>query len=231
MCPVCGKTENMNLFADVPNYVRFLKNLVNKTSTLIDKLNARGIPREDFRRGKLGAFNIMNIGTLHDLVDYDHDIRYDDSRIPKTLKLNNPKLDEGLLQKIVENIDLRNKFTYLVLSLFQFEILYKELAKRMGFSGKETYYNVVSYVIDNSDIENKEEKLHSLVVPSIIRNTLHSSGYHKGYRNQDSEYTIKNILFKFEHGKQNGYSNWRYLIFFFNNVIDVTDEILEKNVV
>ncbi|MCH8085931.1 MAG: hypothetical protein IIC15_05860, partial [Thaumarchaeota archaeon] len=173
LCPSCGQCENMNLFLDIENYIRFLKNLVNKTSDLIEKLSKNGIPKTDFRREKLGASNILTLATIYDLADYDQDIRYDDSRIPKTLKENNPKMDEDLLQKVVENIDLRNKFSYLVLSLFQIENLYKELAIKMGFKGKETYYNIVSFVVNNSDVEDKEEKLHSLIVPSIIRNTLH----------------------------------------------------------
>lgn len=230
LCPSCGKCENISLFLDVQNYIKFLTDLVNKTSTLIEKLHKKDVPIDDFRREKLGAFNVLTLATLYDLADYDHDIRFDDSIIPKALKLQNPHLDQSSLQKIIEGIDFRNKVSYLVISLFQFENLYKELAKRMGFNGKESYYNVVSYVIDNSDVENKEEKKHSLIIPSIVRNTLHSSGFYKGYKDQDVEYTIKNILFRFKHDKQNGYSNWRHLIFYFNNIIDITDEILEKEI-
>ena len=182
LCPSCGGCENMSLFSDIQNYIKFLKNLINKTSTLIDKLNKKGIPNDDFRREKLGAFNIITIATIYDLADYDNDIRYNDSRIPKMLKHDNPHLEEGQLQKIIEGIDFRNKVSYLVISLFQFEILYKELAKNMGFTGKENYYNVISYVINNLDVENKKEKIDSLIIPSTVRNTLHSSGYHKGYK-------------------------------------------------
>lgn len=230
LCPSCGECENMSLFSDIQNYIQFLKNLVNKTSALIEKLEKKGIPKNDFRREKLGALNVLTLATIYDLTDYDQDIRYDDSRIPKTLKQNNPHLEEGSLQSIVKGIDFRNKVSYLVISLFQIENLYKELAKQMGFTGKESYYNVVSYVIENSDVSDKQEKIDSMIVPSLVRNSLHSSGFHKGYKNKDSEYTIKNILFRFKHDKQNGYSNWRHLIFYFDNIIDITSKILEKNI-
>jgi len=50
LCPACGGCENMSLFSDIQNYIKFLKNLVNKTSTLIDELKTKGIPIDDFRR-------------------------------------------------------------------------------------------------------------------------------------------------------------------------------------
>ena len=145
------------------------------------------------------------------------------------VKKDNPQLDEGSLQSIIKGIDFRNKVSYLVIFLFQIEILYKGLAKEMGFKGKDGYYNVVSYVIENSDVSDKQEKIDSMILPSCVRNSLHSSGFHKGFKNQDSKFTVKNIVFKFEHGKQNGYSNWRHLIFYFDNIIDVTSEILDNS--
>jgi len=222
LCPSCGKYENVNLFSDVPNYIKFLKDLVNKSSKLIDKLDNEGIPRDDIRREKLGAFNIITLATIYDLADYDNDIRYNDiryndSRIPKALKTDNPKLENDLIQKIIENIDLRNKFTYLVVSLFQFENLYTGLAKNMSYTGNKNYASVVKHVISNLDLENKPEKLDSMLLPSTIRNTLHSQGIFRDPKGKNKEFTVKNVSFKFEHEKQHGYVSWREIIFCFNN--------------
>lgn len=228
LCPSCGGYENINLFLDVQNYIKFLKKLNNKTATLIDKLNNKGILITDVRREKLGAFNIITLATIYDLADYDNDIRYDDSRIPKTLKESNPKLDYDSIKRIIENIDLRNKYAYLVISLFLFEQLFTELAKNMGFTGKKTYWNVVNHIIDNLDLKDQTEKRDSLILPSFVRNALHSGGIHIGYKNQDTEMVVKNITFKFEHGKGIQYNSWREIIFYFNNIIEIIEEILDK---
>lgn len=71
LCPSCGKYEIVNLFSEIPTYVKFLKNLVNKTSTILDRLQAQCVDRDDFRRAKLGAFNIPTLATILDLEDYD----------------------------------------------------------------------------------------------------------------------------------------------------------------
>lgn len=225
LCPSCGGYEKVSLFSEVPTYRVFLQNLVNKTGTLINKLDKKGISNTDVRRTKLGAFNIISLATVYDIADYDNDIRYVDSRIPTTIKKSNPNVDDNFIQKIVENIDIRNRQSYLVISLFQFENLFTELAKKRGFTGQEKYSKVVTHVINNLPLENKIEKLDGLLLPSYVRNTLHSQGVYK--RRPKKEFTVKNILFKFEEGKSHDYTSWRHLIFYFDNIIDIVEAILE----
>jgi len=227
LCPSCGKYEIVNLFSEIPTYVKFLKNLVNKTSTILDRLQAQCVDRDDFRRAKLGAFNIPTLATILDLEDYDQDIRYHDSRIPKIVAQSNPKLSQKSLQDLVTNIDTRNRISYLTISLFQFENLFVQLAKHRGFNKKETYWNVSHYIINNSSLDNKTEKIHTLILPSIVRNTLHSQGIYKNEKNPTLVLTVKNISFKFENNIPHDFSSWREIIFYFNSIIDVIDEIFK----
>ena len=227
LCPSCGAYENISLFSEVPIYRTFLQDLVNKTATLIDKLDKKGIRNTDIRRTKLGGFNILTLATIYDIADYDNDIRYSDSRIPTTIKKSNPSVDDNFIQRIVENIDIRNRQSYLVISLFQFENLFTELAKKRGFSGRETYSNVVTHVINNLKLKNKKESLEVLLLPSYVRNTLHSQGVYKNEKIPKKEFSVKKILFKFENGKGHDFTSWRHLIFYFNNIIETIEEILE----
>jgi len=229
LCPSCGGTETLSLFDEVPTYRIFLQNLINKTATLMDNLDKKGIPNTDTRRTKLGAFNIISLATVFDIADYDNDIRYGGSRIPKTIKNSNPNVDADFIQRIVENIDIRNRQSYLVTSLFQFEHLFTALAKSRGFTGRETYSKVVTYVINNLPLKDKKEKLDVLILPSIVRNTLHSQGVYKNKKESKKEFTVKNILFKFEDGKPHDYTSWRHLFFYFNNIIEQVEEILESD--
>ncbi len=226
LCPSCGGIETMNLFNDVPNYDKFLKDLTNKTATLIDKLKTKGIDVNDIRRTKLGGFNILTLATLLEINDYEQDIRYNDSRIPTILKQNNPTMNNSMLLAVIENIDIRNRIAYLTISLFQFENLFVSLSKELGFTGNETYFNSVNYLIDNMNLQNKTEKKDTLILPSILRNTLHSSGIYKN-RN-DKNLKVKNISFKFVNGQIHTYTSWRMIIFCFNNIIEIIEEILDN---
>jgi len=67
LCPSCGNAENVNVFSEIPIYLDFLKNLINKASTIIAKLESKNIPRDDIRRTKLGAFTAITLATLFDL--------------------------------------------------------------------------------------------------------------------------------------------------------------------
>ncbi|MGI0056854.1 MAG: hypothetical protein ACREAK_05715 [Nitrosarchaeum sp.] len=225
LCSSCGGYEKVSLFSEVPTYTVFFQNLVNKTATLMDNLDKKGISNIDIRRTKLGAFNIISLATVYDIADYDNDIRYDDSRIPKTIKKSNPNVDHDFIQKIVESIDIRNRQSYLVVSLFQFENLFTELAKKRGFTGNETYSKVVTHLVNNLPLKKKNEILYGLLLPSYVRNTLHSQGVYK--KKPKKEFKVKNILFTFEEGKSHDYTSWRHLIFYFDNMIDIVDEILE----
>lgn len=195
----------------------------------MDKLDKKGVTNTDIRRTKLGAFNIITLATVYDIADYDNDIRYGKSRIPTTIKKSNPKVDENFIQRIVENIDIRNRQSYLVVSLFQFEHLFTRLAKNSGFTGRETYSNVVTHVINKLPLENKKEMIDGLLLPSYVRNTLHSQGVYKSKRNPKKEFIVKNIAFTFDDGKTHDYTSWRHLIFYFNNIIDLVEEILESD--
>ena len=227
LCPSCGGYETISVFSEVPLYAKFLNDLVNKTSTILERLDGQGIKRDDFRREKLGAFNIPTLATILELEDYDKDIRYNDSRIPKIVRGSNPEISEESLEDLVTNIDVRNRISYITISLFQFEILFVKLAKHLGFNKKETYWNVSHYIINKSSLENKTEKIHALVLPSIVRNTLHSGGIYRNEMNDSLELTVKNITFKFENNKPHDYSSWREIIFYFHNVVDVIDELFK----
>lgn len=227
LCPSCGRYEEVSLFSEIPIYVKFLRDLVNKTSTILDRLKDQGVDRDDFRRAKLGAFNIPTLATILDLEDYDQDIRYNDSRIPKIVAKNNPELPEKSLQDLVGNIDIRNRMSYLIISLFQFENLFVQLAKHQGFNERETYWNVSHYIIKNSTLDKKTEKIHALILPSIVRNTLHSQGIYRNERYPTLVLTVKNISFKFENNKPHEFSSWREIIFYFNNIVDIVDELFK----
>lgn len=216
----------MSLWDDIPNYNNFLKDLTNKAATLIDKLKTKGISENDVRRTKLGGFNILTLATMLEIQDYDNDIRYNDSRIPLILKKNNPQMKDSSIQAVVENIDVRNRIAYLTISLFQFENLFVSIAKELGFTENETYHNSTKFVINNLPIKNKTEKIDSLVLPSVLRNTLHSSGIYKNKK--DKILKVNNISFKFINNQTHSYTNWRTIIFCFNNVIEIIEEVLNN---
>ena len=109
ICPLCGEIFDSSLWDDVPIIIEFLTELSNRSARCIDKLKSKGVLTTDTRRVKLATFNVITLRIIFTLNDYKKDIQFFDSRIPKTLKSQNPNLDDSKLQMIIGIIDVYNE--------------------------------------------------------------------------------------------------------------------------
>lgn len=225
ICPSCGSIFKGILWDDIPTIIKFLIDLSNRSAQCIDVLKSKGIPSDDTLRVKLAAFNVITLRVIFTLKDYEKDIQFNDSRIPKAIRTNNSHLEESKIQQIMEIIDVYNETSYMTMSLFHFEDFFFALAKKLGFNQQNKYGKIATYLIDNSKIDEKKENKDMLILPSLMRNCFHSS-FH--YRGKNRNVYVKNILFKFENNVEPSFLSWRYIIFSFNNILEVIEKLINE---
>ena len=226
ICPSCGNIFFGSLWDDIPTIINFLFDLNNRCARCIDKLKSNGVLSDDKYRVKLATFSVITLRIIFTLKDYGKDIQFHDSRIPKKIGGENPHLDQSKLEMIVSIIEVYNRSSYLTMSLFQFEDFFAEGAKKLGFQKKPTYGNCVTYLINNSKLNDKKNKKNMLILPSLMRNCAHSSFHYHG---EDKKIIVKNIPFYFKNNIEPDCLQWRHIIFSFNNVLEVIEELIDDN--
>ena len=60
----------------------------------------------------------------------------------------------------------------------------------------------------------------------MIRNSLHSNGFHYGYRGSSFQAQVDGLMFQFDHGKQVECAGWWHIIHALNAVAAIIEEIL-----
>ncbi len=74
-----------------------------------------------------------------------------------------------------------------------------------------------------------QENIDKLILPSIVRNSLHNGGLFVGYQNQNESRTIEGHTFNFTHNTSVEHVHWEDIIFFLDKIVDVLDLILAHN--
>lgn len=118
---------------------------------------------------------------------------------------------------------------YLVM-LFQFklETLWRNLLRELGVTDlRQGYYNMLSKLFANVPVADSDgSKFNALQVPALIRNSLHSNGYHYGYKGTSYHIEVDGLMYNFEEGAQVQCAGWYHIINALNRATSVVEEIL-----
>lgn len=222
LCPKCGSVFEKSLWDEIPLYVRFLNKISNKTNELLEKLKSENTSNTDKPMLQLGIINIFTIRIIYTLLDYNDLIRYPSSKIPKKF-LQDKRNNSSYISEVITGIDIFDKSSYLTMVLFRFEDYFAHEAKELGYTGIQKYWKITEYLVDNSQLSEKEEKFDMLIFPSVIRNMLHKSGVYHG---KSQTFNIKKISFEFQNNTEPELLSWRYIIFSLLNILEIVEELL-----
>ena len=118
---------------------------------------------------------------------------------------------------------------YLVM-LFQFklETLWKNLLRELGITNpRPGYYNLLDDLFRKVPVPDpNRSKFDTLQVPALIRNSLHSNGFHYGYRGASHHIEVEGLMFDFDHETQVQCAGWWHITHALNGVLSVIDGIL-----
>lgn len=119
-----------------------------------------------------------------------------------------------------------NRYGYVTFIMFHIEnclkIILKELTGTNVFDG---YYHICKNLIESITMDNPENKLDVLLIPSFIRNTFHSNGIHT---KESCSYTIQDHEFEFTKGKTVTCSGWFHIYLVMKEIVTVLEEILKS---
>lgn len=119
-----------------------------------------------------------------------------------------------------------------LLMMFQFklETLWKNLLRELGKSNlRQGYHNMVRDLFGKVPVADLDgSKIDSLLVPALIRNSLHSDGYHYGYRGTSHHIELDGVEYKFYERAQVQCAGWYHIIHALNCATTVLEEILDS---
>ena len=113
--------------------------------------------------------------------------------------------------------------------LFDFEVFLKEIRTALSIPRtSDKYFDVCDDVLKGLQLDT-QENIDKLILPSIVRNSLHNGGLFVGYRGQNTSRTVDGHTFDFTHNTPVKHVHWEDIIFYFDKIVDVLDLILAHN--
>jgi hypothetical protein len=138
-------------------------------------------------------------------------------------------LVKGTTQAAANDIDNVTRASVVTLFQFKIETLFKNLLINLGMiEPPQGYYNIKHELFKRITLKDKERKEQSLEVLALIRNSLHSNGYHFGYKASCSRIELSGEIFMFEHTKQVNCAGWKHITCAINWTLTVIEEILDS---
>lgn len=206
------------------DHAKCIKSLVDTCTTIIDK---HKYSDEDIRT--IAFANIRSIGCssilITNLLDSwtigDEIIR---QSIPQLIGLT--EVTEKSVKLARESLQKTTKLSLILLSQFQIENFLHRVANAIGCTLKGNgFYNKISNLITflGLDINLVDE----LNVPALIRNSLHSNGIHRAYKNKDFEINLDGVDYEFIHAKKVSCASMPHIAHALENSVRILDQILD----
>lgn len=184
-----------------------------KTRMGYSEKDARGRALEEFKavgNGSLMIVSIMSAG--------------EERRVDVLQLIGFKSGDVGLPRAILDEMAR----IYLVM-MFQFklETLWKNLLRELGVPNPSRgYYTMLQELFSRVPIPDQSSKFMTMQVPALVRNSLHSNGFHYGYKGASYHIEVDGLMFGFDHGAQVQCAGWWHIIHALNAVTSIIDEIL-----
>jgi hypothetical protein len=128
---------------------------------------------------------------------------------------------------VAEDLLRANRLFLLIEGQFQIETLFRNILTALGNSGsKQGFFNVATDVVKATKIPDPEQKVRTLNVAALMRNSMHANGIHYGWRGSDTVETLGDVEFRFEHGKRVQCGSWLHIVTALTASMAVVDEVL-----
>ena len=145
------------------------------------------------------------------------------------------KVDLGLMSNIVGDvqtavINLDNICRASSVTLFQFKVetCFKNLLVGLGMTDPpQGYYNIIQELLARLSIGEKDHVKEVLEIPALIRNSLHSNGFHYGYGGLSRHIEVDGQMYDFVQGGQVNCAGWRHIIHSIMGTLFAIEKILD----
>ncbi len=131
--------------------------------------------------------------------------------------------DKEKIKILSDRIHQTMKVSLSVLGMFQIENCIQNINNALILPNKKGFFEKAQILINHLNIDS--EKFDVLHAGSLIRNSLHSNGIHHGYQNQNFEFKIDNIEYKFNHNQKVECCHLSNVIQILIKSINILDEI------
>ena len=136
-------------------------------------------------------------------------------------------------KQMVDTFEVMQRAAFLSIFMFQVEVFLKNIAKARNIdlksSGKKPkskgFRVITREIIFKLFSENQEERIHFLNMLAMIRNCLHSSGYHN---ESNFKISIDGKVYEFIRGEKIEFASWVHICIFLNKLVDVLYEIVNS---
>lgn len=136
-------------------------------------------------------------------------------------------LTQGTLQVAADMLDNTSRQMLLTLLQFKVETLFRNVLVGLGVTDPpQGYYRLTEKLLDSITAADKTRTRAVLQVPALIRNSLHSNGYHHGFQGSSTSIELDGERFDFIDGQQVECAGWKHIILAFMAVLTIVEEIL-----
>ena len=137
-------------------------------------------------------------------------------------------LADGTTQTAGNALDQWTRASLTALYQFKVETLWKNLLRALGMANPpDGHYRILQELFPRVSVPDQAMKSNILQVTAHIRNSLHSNGFHYGYRNSSSHITVDGFEFCFDHGTRVECAGWWHIVKAINGSANVIEEVLD----
>jgi hypothetical protein len=141
----------------------------------------------------------------------------------KILKLSRPEY----LSFVSEDMLRSSKHFLLLEGQFQIEALFYNILRALGVAKPPRgFYKIASAVVNEAALSQPADKVSSLNVAALMRNSMHANGVHSG--STIVRKTINGLDYVFEPGKPVSCAHWAHVTTALSASIGIVDEILRS---
>jgi len=134
-------------------------------------------------------------------------------------------VNDKSVQLMGDSIHKTTKLSLILIGQFQLENCIENLNIALGLnSNLPGFYNKAKTIINHLGINS--ERLEILNTGALIRNSLHSNGIHKGFRNTDSHIRIEGVDYDFIHDQKVTCASLPHITHSLECAVNVLDEII-----
>lgn len=227
LCPSCGKVpKNMELWPTVLEALNNIEKLMKKINKIRAVLNHLGITSGD--NIFLQLVNGWNADSLTTHIQLKL-LEENKELLERRTRGACPNCSNEEIQELLFNFEKIPRKVYLLDCMFQFESFLNKINKTLpnpyNSTGYEGLANHVIRELGLSKVDNEISKI--FCFPAFVRNTMHSDGIHTHKKEPTGK--IKGINFEFKKDTFPYYASWRHIYFFFDNILEGIELMIQKN--
>lgn len=129
----------------------------------------------------------------------------------------------------IRNFSNIHRLSFATLGNFFLENMLRDLVVDFGEKPPKKFHELCRQAVHLAQLPDPKEHIDGLRVISLLRNTLHSRGIHIGYEGKNERFTVKGVVYQFNHGDiVRGHASWDYICHGFASALTTVSKIVEK---